>query len=385
MLHDKIAGALFGQALGDAMGMPAELWGKKKARHYFGGLITEMLDGPAENEVATYYSKGQFTDDTAQALVLLDSLQATHFIPDSKDIATRLLAWAEKENAFEKNLLGPTSKVALAALREGKNAKTFTDQALSNGSAMRIAPLGACFLPQNPQKLVDYVYAVTEATHTSDVAIAGAAMIAMGVASAIVHDDFDLVLQDMLAVEPLGYAKGAETFSARLRERTALGVELARVYRSQYFQAEENKRLEMCEQGKTKAKSMLEPPKSAVEKQKDSSTIPSIAHRNQSIDDAFLQKIYDIVGTGVQIIESVPAAIALAYYAQEPNVCSYLCANLGGDTDTIGAMATAICGAFTGLSQFNPAWRALLCTQNDIDFEVYINILLTGRQLLATT
>lgn len=374
ILHDKVAGALFGQALGDAMGMPAELWGKKKARHYFGGLITEMLEGPAENDVAAYYAKGQFTDDTAQALILLDSLQATHFVPNPKDIAARLLAWAEKENAFEKNLLGPTSKVVLAAFREGKNAKAFTDQALSNGSAMRIAPLGACFLPHNPQKLVDYVYAVTEATHTSDVAIAGAAMIAMGVASAIVHDDFDLVLQDVLAVEPLGYAKGAETFSARLRERTALGVELARTYRAQYVQAEENRRLAM----RTSSKS-------AVEKQKNWSKIPSIVHRNRSIDEAFLQKIYDIVGTGVQIIESVPAAISLAYYAQDPNVCSYLCANLGGDTDTIGAMATAICGAFTGLSQFNPAWRALLCTQNDIDFDAYVNILLAGRQLLTST
>ncbi|MGC7559423.1 ADP-ribosylglycohydrolase family protein [Pasteurella sp. PK-2025] len=376
MLRDKVAGALFGQALGDAMGMPAELWSQKKARHYFGGFITEMLDGPDENDVATYYSKGQFTDDTAQALVLLDSLQATDFIPNPKDIAERLLAWAEKENAFEKNILGPTSKVALAAFREGKNAKAFTDQALSNGSAMRIAPLGACFLPTQPQKLVDYVYAVTETTHTSDVAIAGAAMIAMGVASAIVHDDFDLVLQDMLTVEPLGYAKGTETFSARLRERTAIGVELARAYRLQYVQAEENRPLEIQASSESK---------SAVEKQKVSLNIPTIAYRNPSIDTAFLQKIYDIVGTGVQIIESVPAAIALAYYAQDPNVCSYLCANLGGDTDTIGAMATAICGAFTGLSQFNPEWRALLCTQNDIDFDAYIDILLTGRQLLTST
>ena len=51
-LRDKIAGALYGMALGDAMGMPAELWGRERARKFFGGKITEFIDGPKENDVA---------------------------------------------------------------------------------------------------------------------------------------------------------------------------------------------------------------------------------------------------------------------------------------------------------------------------------------------
>ena len=34
-MKNKIAGALFGMALGDAMGMPAELWGRQRARKIF--------------------------------------------------------------------------------------------------------------------------------------------------------------------------------------------------------------------------------------------------------------------------------------------------------------------------------------------------------------
>ena len=79
-LKDKIAGALYGMALGDAMGMPAELWGRERARKFFGGKITEFIDGPKENDVAFNYNKAQFTDDTGQAMVLLDSLKATGFI-----------------------------------------------------------------------------------------------------------------------------------------------------------------------------------------------------------------------------------------------------------------------------------------------------------------
>ena len=56
------------------------------------------------------YKAGQFTDDTSQALTILDSLIETDFVPDSQSIATHILKWAEKENAFENNILGPTSK-----------------------------------------------------------------------------------------------------------------------------------------------------------------------------------------------------------------------------------------------------------------------------------
>ena len=62
-MRDKIAGALYGMALGDAMGMPAELWGRKRVKAFF-GRIEGFLDGPAENDVAFNYKKGQFTDDT---------------------------------------------------------------------------------------------------------------------------------------------------------------------------------------------------------------------------------------------------------------------------------------------------------------------------------
>jgi ADP-ribosylglycohydrolase len=37
----------------------------------------------------------------------------------------------------------------------------------------------------------------------------------------------------------------------------------------------------------------------------------------------------------------------------DPTRCAVLCANLGGDTDTIGAMATAICGALKGIDAFD--------------------------------
>ena len=110
--------------------------------------------------------------------------------------------------------------------------------------------------------------------------IAGASMIAAGVSSAIVNDDFEKVIEDILDIEELGYQKGCETFSARLGERTKIGLELAKTYRYD--------------------------------------------------EEAFLKKVYDVIGAGVGMIESVPAAISIAYYAQDPNRACLMCANLGG-------------------------------------------------------
>lgn len=332
-MKDKIEGTLYGMALGDAMGMPAELWGIRRTRAFFGGKITGFLDGPAENNVAFNYKKGQFTDDTGQALVILDSLGATDYVPDAKDIATRMLVWAKKENAFENNILGPTSKVALSNFEAGIKDTTVTDKALSNGSAMRIAPIGCMFTPGQKKEIVEYVYGVSRATHTSDVSIAGAAMIAVGVASAIVNEDFEKVIEDILEIEPMGYDRGCESFSPRLNERVKIGVQLAKDYKED--------------------------------------------------EDKFAKKIYDIVGTGVGIIESVPAAIAAAYYTKDPNRCALLCANMGGDTDTIGAMATAICGAYCGKGKIKKESIEVLDKQNDIEFSAYVNILMEGRSKMV--
>ena len=40
--------------------------------------------------------RARFTDDTGQALVLLDSIASTDYEPDTRDIALRMLAWLRR-------------------------------------------------------------------------------------------------------------------------------------------------------------------------------------------------------------------------------------------------------------------------------------------------
>jgi ADP-ribosylglycohydrolase len=72
MKQERILGALYGQALGDAMGMPSELWPESASKHF--GWIDRFLPGPAENNAACYFRQAEFTDDTSMALCLADAI-----------------------------------------------------------------------------------------------------------------------------------------------------------------------------------------------------------------------------------------------------------------------------------------------------------------------
>src|SRR5699024_6629948 len=67
----------------------------------------------------------------------------------------------------------------------------------------------------------------------------------------------------------------------------------------------------------------------------------------------FTDLLYDVVGTSVQSQESVVSALLIVdRYQNSPFEGLCCAASLGGDTDTIGAMAGAILGAVHGMSAF---------------------------------
>lgn len=328
---DKIKGVIFGQALGDAMGMPVELWSRKRALRTF-GEITGFLDGPEDNAVACNYKAGQFTDDTGQALVILDSLKQTDFKADGYAVAKNILHWADENDAFACNILGPTSKATLQLVREGKDTKGVAGEALSNGAAMRIAPVGCLFATEEQKRLAEYIRDISQVTHDSDVTLASAAMIASAVSAAMEYNDTKQAVLKALQIEKYALSLGNETFSPSIKRRVEFGIPFAETY--------------------------------------------------EGDEQAFLKFVYDVIGTGVPACQSVAAALLMAYYAQEPNRCALLCANLGGDTDTIGAMATAICGAAKGFSSISREYSEVLIQNNQTDLDAYVQILEEGWEKL---
>ena len=70
-MRDKIAGALYGMALGDAMGMPAELWGRKRVKEVF-GRIEGLLEGMGSYFVLLYFKMGVFRFASVKVFFFLE-------------------------------------------------------------------------------------------------------------------------------------------------------------------------------------------------------------------------------------------------------------------------------------------------------------------------
>lgn len=314
MFKDKILGTLYGQAIGDAMGMPTELWPVSKIKKKFKGKITDFLNGPTDNKVAINYKAGQYTDDTNQAFSILEALIENNWKSNPKIIVKHILAWANSVDAWNKNILGPSSKAALTLIKEGKNPKPVTKNALTNGCGMRISPIGTLFKPNEINQLVKMVFEVTKITHSSDAAISGACMIAGAVSAAVADFSWDNIVKFAKRVSNKGLKLGHSTWAAKNNNRLEIGLQITKKY----------------------------------------------PHNKEK----FSQDIYDTVGAGDTITESIPAAVAIAYYARDVKKSAFICTNLGGDTDTIGAMATAICGAKVGASNIPRTWKNLIDTKN---------------------
>lgn len=159
------------------MGMPSELWPRKRVKAHF-GWIDRFLPGPAENNAACYFKQAEFTDDTSMALCLADAIIECEGEINPDVIGKHILDWALDFDAFNKNVLGPTSKIALNAIRDGKPVSQLENNGVTNGAAMRASPLG-CLLPATRlAHFVEQVALASSPTHKSDLAIAGAVVIA---------------------------------------------------------------------------------------------------------------------------------------------------------------------------------------------------------------
>ncbi|HTU72653.1 MAG TPA: ADP-ribosylglycohydrolase family protein [Trebonia sp.] len=303
--RDRALGALYGLALGDALGMPTQSMSRAEIARRYGPIRTLRAAVP-DQPIAPGMPAGSITDDTEQAVLLARLLIGGDGRVAPEAFARALLGWeADMIRRGSLDLLGPSTKRALELLGEGTPPAEAGRTGTTNGAAMRITPV-AIATPPDSGRLVEAVVAASEVTHNTNLGIAAAAAVAAAVSAGI---------EGAGLPDALDLAERAAQEGARHGHWCAGGEIAARIRWARRWA-------------------------------RDLGPGPS-EDRGDLVGDA----VYAVVGTSVAAQESVVAAFALVEaLGSAPIDVLTTAAGLGGDTDTIAAIAGAIVGAQHGLS-----------------------------------
>ena len=303
-------GALAGLALGDALGMPTQAMSPEQIRAVY-GRITGLVDADASQPYAPGMPAGSVTDDTEQALLVASLLvrgrgsSSGRVALNAVEFAHSLLAW--EDSMIERgslDLLGPSTKAALERVRAGADPLSVGGAGTTNGAAMRVTPIGIAVSTADPEAFAESVWSSCRVTHATRQGFQSAALVAAAVSMGI-----DAASSSASDVRALLWE--AVSYVASLSPRGAWAPDPDVV-------AATRRALELAST----------PP------------LPS------------LELLAEQIGSSVASAQAIPMAFALL--ARDPSPRALLdAANIGGDTDTIGAIAGAILGAAAGVGVFD--------------------------------
>ncbi|NLL92080.1 MAG: hypothetical protein GX222_06665 [Ruminococcaceae bacterium] len=308
ILFDRILGAMAGCAIGDAMGSPTETRPTYLIKeHIGGGDYVRDYHTPLPDTLSAGSPKGLVTDDfSVSYLSLKQFAQQGGEITKEAAIAA-MLEWSTYDRYYISHS-GPTSKKSIAKLKgepyDSKDDYTVTDiYASTNGAGMKAWCAGILNIG-DLDKAIDDAIVMCKVTHDNAIALSA------------------------------GCAVAAATAYAATKNSTIAGVVKAGLYgaREGY-----NKSLPIT-RGSVGA-SVEERIKLAV----------SIGLNYSNDFDRLLLEMSDIVGTGLNANEAIPAAFGFLVAAQGKVMDSIIMSiNVGADTDTVAAIAGAMCGAYSG-------------------------------------
>lgn len=323
--------AFRGLAIGDALGMPTQSMSLEQIRADH-GTISGFVDAGPNQRIAHGMPAGSITDDTEQAVLVAELLVQGQGRLDPVDFARALIDWERAMAAKGSlDLLGPSTKTAVQRILDGVPAADAGSTGTTNGAAMRITPVGiATPLGVGAAGLTALVDAVQDAcrvTHDTGLGIAGASAVAAAVSAGIDGATRAEALDVAVAAARIGATRGHWVAGGSIAER----VDWARGHLP---------------------------------------TVPA-AERTDAVSG--------LIGTSVASQESVVAALALVALDLDPwhTVCT--AAGIGGDTDTIAAMAGAVLGAVHGAEAWSADAVRQVETVNDLQLEALTTQLLDLR------
>jgi len=330
-VKNKILGGLYGQALGDAWGMPA-YFDMDQTWQAYSGWITELLPGPADHPVHFGLPAGRITDDSEQAFSL-----ATAFIKHG-DVTLEaaieaIIAWYDRVGGDSSPYVGPSTRRGVQALKRGEDPHKTGLWGDTNGAPMRISPVGLLH-PGDPMGAIEDAALTCIPTHNTNVAISGACAVAAAIAVALTENpSLDALIAAGIMGAELGRKKGRVWLGPSVARRIKMAVDIARGPGDELFR---------------------------------------------------LREMYDVIGTSLSVPETVGSAFGVLAMAHgDPKQTVIYAAALSGDADTVAAIAGAMAGAYAGIEAFDPAVIDKL-EADEVFAQYHVRGLADGLYKLAT-
>lgn len=286
-------GMIKGIALGDAYGMPFEMMTRRMVNNH--NVNSTVLHDSFEDSIISKGRKaGSITDDTLNSLMILEMLKENGGCVNTQCYLDKLVEW-KNNSPIAGFVCGPSTSRALDLLMKGTSIEETGKFGTTNGAAMKIAPLGLVCDYKDPVGLVQKVVEICKPTHNTTIAIQGASVVC-GCASYLLRgkkdiDELLLLVKDLIAISK---SYGYSWPSASLQYRIDQAIEL------------------------------------------------SVEYTGVELQD----HLYNEIGASMETIDTIPCVIGLFYHCNGEigKFLSYS-STLGGDTDTIGAIGGALCGA----------------------------------------
>ncbi len=298
---DRVYGCLAGIALGDALGMPTEMLTQEQISSQY-GWVDDLVKAPKWHPHFGMKA-GQVTDDTGQTLAVVRAYDENGCIT-AQSMARELIAWYEGLDEMGLLCVGPSTRKAIDALKRGDDPHITGRSGTTNGASMRAPVVGLV----NPGKIENIMLDIVETclpTHNTQPAISGAAAVACAVGTAVCEGStVETILQAAKDVTRPGAQIGEWSWSTQLESRITLAEKIV-------------------------SENPYQPTKACRE-------------------------LFDYVGVDMLVSESVATAFGLVLLAEgDPMKTVTMAANIGGDTDTIGVISGAVCGAYMGIEAFD--------------------------------
>lgn len=238
--------------------------------------------------LGTKDGKRRWTDDTQMSIDVIESLLEYRAI-NQDDLASRFAASYQYSRGY-----GPAAAKILKRIRHGQswqraNVSVYQDGSFGNGGAMRVAAVGLFFAKESEEEIIKHAHETAIITHSHPLGLEGAGMIALAAALSFNEQSSQQIIEHLL------HHASSPAFTDRLNQ----------------------------------TKKWIEEPHAVSAK---------MAAKE--------------LGNKISASESCVTAIYTALAFRESSFDEMLAfiIEMGGDVDTIGAMAGAIWGAARGFS-----------------------------------